>query len=169
MILSSRNKEATWQKEQRGSQVSRASGSSTGLERPTSELRACHKECARQMPPISSQDEGKAKQTNVSKDPCPALHACSVTQSHPILCDSIGCSPPGSSVHGILRQEYWMGLPCPPPGDLPDPGIETMSLASPTLAGGFLTTRATWEAPNLQAYWGNFFLKKAHNLQKLTQ
>ena len=34
------------------------------------------------------------------------------------------CSPTGSSVHGISRQEYWGGLPFPPPGDLPDPGIE---------------------------------------------
>ena len=45
------------------------------------------------------------------------------------------------------RQEYWSGLPCPPPGDLPDPGIEPMSLMSPALAGGFFTTSATWEAP----------------------
>ena len=34
------------------------------------------------------------------------------------------------------RQEYWSGFPCPPPGDLPDPGIKPMSL-SPALAGGF--------------------------------
>ena len=47
---------------------------------------------------------------------------------------------------GLSRQEYWSGLPCPPPGDLPDPGIEPKSLMSPALAGGFLTTSATWEA-----------------------
>ena len=41
---------------------------------------------------------------------------------------------------GFSRQEYWGGLPCPPPGDLPNPGIEPMSLASPALAGGFFTT-----------------------------
>ena len=44
------------------------------------------------------------------------------------------------------RQEYWNGLPCPPPGDLPDPGIEPASLISPSVAGGNCTTRATWEA-----------------------
>ena len=44
------------------------------------------------------------------------------------------------------RQEYWSGLPCPPLGDLPNPGIEPMSLMSPALAGGFFTTSATWEA-----------------------
>ena len=37
-------------------------------------------------------------------------------------------------------------LPCPPPGNLPDPGIEFMSLMSPALAGGFFTTSTTWEA-----------------------
>ena len=42
------------------------------------------------------------------------------------------------------RKEYWSGLPCPPPGDLPDSGIEPASLRSPALAGGFFTTRATW-------------------------
>ena len=43
------------------------------------------------------------------------------------------------------RQEYWSGLPCTPPGDLPDPVIEPASLVSPALAGGFFTTSATWE------------------------
>ena len=38
------------------------------------------------------------------------------------------------------RQEYWSGLPFPTPGDLPNSGIEPVSPASPTLAGGFLTT-----------------------------
>ena len=37
---------------------------------------------------------------------------------------------------GFFRQEYWNGLPCPPPGDLPDSGIEAVSLMSPALAGG---------------------------------
>ena len=48
---------------------------------------------------------------------------------------------------GFSRQEYWSGWPCPPPGDLPNPGIEPMSLISPALAGRFFTTSATWEAP----------------------
>ena len=40
---------------------------------------------------------------------------------------------------GFSRQEYWSGLPFPPPGDLPHPGIEPLSLASPALAGRFFT------------------------------
>ena len=40
---------------------------------------------------------------------------------------------------GFSRQEYWSGLPCPSPGDLPNPGIKRTSLASPALAGGFFT------------------------------
>ena len=42
-------------------------------------------------------------------------------------------------------QEYFSGLPFPPPGDLPNPGIEPMSLKSPALAIGFFTTSATLE------------------------
>ena len=41
---------------------------------------------------------------------------------------------------GFSRQEYWSGLPFPPPGDLPDPEIGPESHASPALAGGFLIT-----------------------------
>ena len=44
--------------------------------------------------------------------------------SHLTLCNPMDCSPPGSSVHGFSRQEYWSELPCPPPGDLLDPGIK---------------------------------------------
>ena len=45
---------------------------------------------------------------------------------------------------GFSWQECWNGLPCPPPGDLPNPGIQ---LASPALADRFFTISATWEAP----------------------
>ena len=47
---------------------------------------------------------------------------------------------------GFSRQEYWSGLPCPPPEDLPDLGIEPVSLMSLALAGRFFTTSTTWEA-----------------------
>ena len=47
---------------------------------------------------------------------------------------------------GVSRQEYWSALPCPPPGDLPNPGIKPTSLMSPVLAGGLFTTSTTWEA-----------------------
>ena len=47
---------------------------------------------------------------------------------------------------GFSRQEYWSGLPFPSPGNLPDPGIKPAFLLSPALAGGFFTTRATWDA-----------------------
>ena len=53
------------------------------------------------------------------------------------FCDCVDCSPPGSSVHGIPRQEYLSGWPFPSPGHLPDPGVKP---ASPELAGGFSTT-----------------------------
>ena len=48
------------------------------------------------------------------------------------------------------RQEYWSGLSCAPPGDLPDPGIEPASLKSPALAGGVFTT---WKALFVQWHY----------------
>ena len=56
------------------------------------------------------------------------------------LCDPMDCSPPGS------REEYWSGLPHPPSGDFPYPGIEPKFLTSPTLAGGFFNSSTIWEA-----------------------
>ena len=47
---------------------------------------------------------------------------------------------------GFSCHDYWCGLLFPPPGDLPNTGIEPLSLVSPALAGGFFTTSATWEA-----------------------
>ena len=67
----------------------------------------------------------------------------------PTLCNPMDCSPPGSSVHGILRQEYWSGLPCPPLGGLPNPGIKPSYLKSPELAGGFFTTSTTCDAESV--------------------
>ena len=62
-------------------------------------------------------------------------------QSCLTLCDPIDCQAPLSM--GFSRQEYWSGLPCPPPGDLPDTGIESVSLTSPASAGRFFTINAT--------------------------
>ena len=72
-------------------------------------------------------------------EPCGVLCANSL-QLSPILCQVL------SSMR-FSRQEYWSGLPCPPPGDLPYPGMEPPSLMSPPLAGGFFTISATWEEP----------------------
>ena len=62
-----------------------------------------------------------------------------VPQSCLTLCDprTVACQAPLSM--GFSRQEYWGGLPCPPPGELPNPGVEPESLTS-ALAGGFFTT-----------------------------
>ena len=52
---------------------------------------------------------------------------CLITQSGPILCDPMDCSPPSSPVHGIFQARYWSGLPSPLLGDLPNPGIKPRS------------------------------------------
>ena len=73
------------------------------------------------------------------------MHAKSFLLS-PTFCNTMDWGPPGSSIRGILQVKYWSGLLCPPPGDLPDPGIKPASLMCPALAGGFFTPGATWEA-----------------------
>ena len=54
---------------------------------------------------------------------------CLVAQSCPTLFDPMDCTPPASSVHGVLQARIQEGLPCPPPGDLPNPGAELRSFA----------------------------------------
>ena len=54
---------------------------------------------------------------------------------------------------GFSRQEYWSGLPCPPPEDLPDPVMECKYLMSPVLAGRFFITSTTWETPRYSYLW----------------
>ena len=64
-------------------------------------------------------------------DSCPVsmcVHAQSV-QLCLTLCNPTDCSLPSSSLWGFFRQEYWSGLPCPPPGNLSDAGIEPRSPA----------------------------------------
>ena len=65
---------------------------------------------------------------------------CMLTQLCLTLCDSmtVACQAPFSME--LSRQEHWCGLPFPPPGDLPDPGIEPKPPAAPALAGRFFTT-----------------------------
>ena len=67
-------------------------------------------------------------------------------QSCLTLCHPMDCSQPGSSVYGNVQAKILSGLPCPPPGVLPNPGIKPISFTSPELAGRFFTTSATWEA-----------------------
>ena len=66
---------------------------------------------------------------------CVRAQLCS-TLCDPMYC--VACQAPLSM--RFLRQEYWSGLPLLPPGDLPDPGMEPMSLVSPAMAGRFFTT-----------------------------
>ena len=60
------------------------------------------------------------------------------------LCEPLDCNLPGSSVHGLSRQEYWSELPCPPPGDLP--GIEPVPPAFPALQADSLSTEPPWKS-----------------------
>ena len=80
------------------------------------------------------------------------MHACQVTT---VVSDSlrpyglVALQAPLSM--GFSRQEYWRGLPRPPPGDLLDLGIELDSLTCPALSGMFFTISDTWEAQRVGA------------------
>ena len=92
---------------------------------------------------------------------------CVRAQSYLTLCNFMDCSPPGSSIHGIVqariahqaslsmglfRQEYWSMLPFSPPEDLPNPGI---TAPSPALAEGFFTSEPPGKPRNQTYYNGN--------------
>ena len=66
---------------------------------------------------------------------------------------TVVCQTPLSM--GFSRQEHWIGLPCPPPGDIPNRGIKPASPGSAALTGWFFTHWATWVAfPNM---WDNCY------------
>ena len=90
---------------------------------------------------------------------CLCVHVCVCARVH-MCVYSVACPVASSSLWslgtvalqaplsmGFSWQEYWSELPCLPPRDLPDPGIEFKSLISLGLAGGFFTTSAAWETP----------------------
>ena len=88
-----------------------------------------------------------------SLETCPFLpvhsHTCACVLncfSCLAVCDAVGCSPPGSSVYGVLQGRILEWVSLPSSGDLPDLGVEPVSLTSPALAGGFFATSATQEA-----------------------
>ena len=72
---------------------------------------------------------------------------CLVAQVCLILCDAMDCSPPGSSVHGDSPGKNWSGLPWPPSGDLPNPGVEPRS---PTLSADSLLTEPAGKLKKLE-------------------
>ena len=78
---------------------------------------------------------------------CVCVCVCVYTLSHVRLSAApwtVACQVPLSK--GFSRQEYWRGLPFPPPGDLPNSGIELECLVFPASADEFFTTSITWEA-----------------------
>ena len=73
------------------------------------------------------------------------MHACVLNRfSHtPLFVTSWTVAHQAPLSMGFSRQEYWSALPCPPPGEFPNLGMEPVSLMSPSLAGRFFTTTTT--------------------------
>ena len=81
----------------------------------------------------------------------PLTHLCMCVLSRiQLFCDSWTVAHQASLSTGFSRQEYWMGLPFPPPGDLPDSATEPTSLVSPVLAGRFFTTAPRGKPTHLE-------------------
>ena len=86
------------------------------------------REEAKAQSPIVGRGEGRPERRLLRGNParhCPAstlgLCVCFVAKSCLVLCDPVDCSPPGSSVHGVSRQESWSGLLFPSPEET-EPG-----------------------------------------------
>ena len=95
---------------------------------------------------VQMSDELKNKNKFSSTPTSPMVHCvhANLLQSWPALCNPVDRSPLDSSGHGILQTRI-LQLPRPAPGDRPHPGTKATSLASPALAGRFITTGTTWE------------------------
>ena len=97
------------------------------------------------------------------------MHAFLLSHSHrDWLSDRLmACSPPGQAPlsMGFSRQEYWSGLPCPPPGDLPNPGIKPASLMSPALVGTSLPSAPPGKPHTYIKYIHNMHAAAAKSLQ----
>ena len=87
---------------------------------------------------------GKLWYVNYTRVHAKSLQLC-LTLGNPMNC----IAHRAALSKGFSRQQYWSGLPCPPPGDLPNVGIEPETFLSPALAGGFFTTSATYFFFNL--------------------
>ena len=95
------------------------------------------------------------------------IHLCAHMRAHSLqlcltLLDPIDCSWLGSSVHGFSRQEYWSGLPFPPPGDLPNPGIEPGSpaLQADSLPSDLPGKPIMWKVSIKLIYFLSHYLKQ---------
>ena len=88
---------------------------------------------------------------------CPVDPVCACVLSHfsrvRLFATPWAVAPQAPLSMGFSRQECWIGLPFPSPGDLPNPGIKPESSMSPALAVVFFTTSTTWEAQLIQYHW----------------
>ena len=83
----------------------------------------------------------------------------------PFLTTPMDCSPPGGSVHGILRQEYWSGFPCPLLGSS-DPGIESQSPVAPVVQVDALSL-SHWGSPDWFVKFNQITKRNIYKLQNI--
>ena len=102
----------------------------------------------------------------LSRNVCVYVHAPSITQLFPTLCDLMGCSPSSFLCPWISQEEYWSVLSFPSPGNLPDPRIK---LGSPALQADSLPL-SHQGSPNYQVYYKSWYtIEKLEYYDFLTQ
>ena len=101
------------------------------------------------------EQQGGWRKPEASRPACSSgvawAHCVCVCLSCPTLVTPLTVARQAPGTMEFSRQEYWSGLPFPIPGDLPNPGIEPISLESPALAGGSFTT-----APPGKPLWDHY-------------
>ena len=96
--------------------------------------------------PAPSHRSRSSQSTELSSLCCTAASGTKLLQLGATIYDSMDCSPPGSSVHGMLQAGTLEWVVVPSSQESPDPGTEPPSRMPPALAGWFFTTSATGEA-----------------------
>ena len=99
---------------------------------------------------LQSIEEFRLRGKQISSEHIICLHVCVL--SHVQLCNPMDCSPPGSSAHRIVQARILDGLPCPPPGDFPDPEIESESPVAPALQ----TDTCIYQSKYFGIFFGSF-------------
>ena len=107
-----------------------------------------HKRSQKSPVPVLSREQPASRPwpSSLTSLPCHAK----LMQSCPTLCNPRNCSPPGSSVHGILQARILEWVPFPPPRDLPDPGVEPRS---PTLQADSVSSEPPGQVLEPTSLW----------------
>ena len=97
--------------------------------------------------------ENYTSDADAKRSACMLSHFSNIWLFATLWTNPMDCSRQAPLSMGFPRQEYWSGLPFPPPGYLPHQGSNSCLLMSFALWGGFFTTKANWKAAKIRSKW----------------